>query len=685
MENSHTAMVSPSRAESELFGVIVPISDDSIDPTGKPTIPKLKIKLSKPSTCANAMPVASTTSRELGTHDDDDDDDIFIEKEIFKDSGQNSTSSVGSLPTNGNKMNLNPFVTTFGVVSPSLEFRPKSGSDNSRNPSLNSFATGFASATSPSVGYLRQSCPGMSLNPFAISNISSPVGGFLPERSTDNGTNKNLGSSDKAFSTPTSSTNSMTNSESQVGDLSSQMVSRSPPRHSAAGSRPSSERSGSQVASTNPPIAIIAPTLLATENHPQTNAKLSDNKPKEDTSVAAAAAKGGIRLKSILSLLSPNSKQLDENSIAEESYAPPKVKKMKTSKKNPASSSSGILMPLPPHLAQMSDLSHKPIEQQQSPGDAILKQRTSFTKRLSHPASMVVTKAVLAEDSTETDKHYYLPDGWRKRTTQRLSGQSEGKWDAYIYPPKEYKEGKIRSNSDMFRFLAKYPEIEINPRYVNMDRLPEQIESDSDVPSQSTKKLIEFIQKLKSGEEINLDEYLKYPAKEPKTSDPNLNQGEAGNQNMAQDVRAKKARKSSLEVEFKLSPMSLQQGLKLEKIFHENSNIPTDEQLRSWAKELKLKYPAVKKWFAIKWRAKLEYEANSYNPEDENEEDFDEFVTPRCRKLQRFDVTFNSDPMLQIHDGSFNIGIENGDDDEDDFGGFEETEIDIDEVEIPLD
>ena len=78
------------------------------------------------------------------------------------------------------------------------------------------------------------------------------------------------------------------------------------------------------------------------------------------------------------------------------------------------------------------------------------------------------------------DEWYDLSGGWKKRCMQRKAGSSQGSWDVYLYPPGDIK--RLRSSTELMRFVKDHPEMSIDPLEVNMD-LPFKVSPDGKIRS----------------------------------------------------------------------------------------------------------------------------------------------------------------------------------------------------------
>ena len=185
-----------------------------------------------------------------------------------------------------------------------------------------------------------------------------------------------------------------------------------------------------------------------------------------------------------------------------------------------------------------------------------------------------------------TDTIYQLPDGWRKQCVQRKTGASAGGWDVYVLPP---KGGKLRSNSDILRFVRDNPSIPINPELVNMER---PIDKHGKCPmTPKIRSLEEALRIVQSTGQM--------PEKGTLRNVSHLTKSYARNHHI------------------KLSPnnghrnlFTTEQVMALESHFASAIVSPSEDQVNIWADELHLERDAVKAWFLSRWKAKLEYEAS---------------------------------------------------------------------------
>ncbi len=73
------------------------------------------------------------------------------------------------------------------------------------------------------------------------------------------------------------------------------------------------------------------------------------------------------------------------------------------------------------------------------------------------------------ESSSQSVKVQELPDGWVKRIIQRRSGATKGHWDVYLIPPGRHHR-QLRSTVELMKFIQNYPNVPVNPTYVNFER-----------------------------------------------------------------------------------------------------------------------------------------------------------------------------------------------------------------------
>ena len=57
-----------------------------------------------------------------------------------------------------------------------------------------------------------------------------------------------------------------------------------------------------------------------------------------------------------------------------------------------------------------------------------------------------------------------LPFGWIKKSVQRLTGKTAGRWDTYIISPRWVK---LRSNPEIFRYLMENPNMKYDALLTN--------------------------------------------------------------------------------------------------------------------------------------------------------------------------------------------------------------------------
>jgi hypothetical protein len=181
---------------------------------------------------------------------------------------------------------------------------------------------------------------------------------------------------------------------------------------------------------------------------------------------------------------------------------------------------------------------------------------------------------ILKPGTTDHDHIYDLPDGWSKRITQRQGGASLGAWDAYLMPPIEYKHKRLRSVVELMEFLIKHRDCEIDPRHVNLEKTPEIVMGPIEMLNSSTKKLMEFVKVLKSGAEINIQDFVRKKPPKEKTD---------GSSKVVKRKRTKKSKTEDGQNQETLEPIppqfDLSQILKLEKMFHYSVSVPTPEQV----------------------------------------------------------------------------------------------------------
>ena len=265
------------------------------------------------------------------------------------------------------------------------------------------------------------------------------------------------------------------------------------------------------------------------------------------------------------------------------------------------------------------------------------------------------------------DEWYDLPGGWKKRAMQRKSGSSAGGWDVYLHPPPPGK--RLRSSTELMRFVKDHPEMDIDPLYVNMD-LPFRVSADGK-PSIATQKLITAIKEIKesgsiseklfgatAAEKISTPEpmaqhlcktpkqeniyaktyhsqaYLKDSSADLPNEIPSESREDANNpyqrpylsqtylrRNRYAPVkfarphvfkRPQMIPKHRYRVSSKLFSTrrpTMSQLFILERLFSRSICMPSPQKVTQWSAKLELNRIEVMQWFRCKWRAKLQYEA----------------------------------------------------------------------------
>ncbi len=96
--------------------------------------------------------------------------------------------------------------------------------------------------------------------------------------------------------------------------------------------------------------------------------------------------------------------------------------------------------------------------------------------RRSYQVSTEVEECIIASTSGQMEDYEspslhvierVLPDGWVKRITQRRSGATKGDRDVYLLPPPGRHQRRLRSNVELLKFIRDYPDVPLNPVYVN--------------------------------------------------------------------------------------------------------------------------------------------------------------------------------------------------------------------------
>ena len=190
----------------------------------------------------------------------------------------------------------------------------------------------------------------------------------------------------------------------------------------------------------------------------------------------------------------------------------------------------------------------------------------------------------LREGSTDKDLTYELPDGWSKRIIQRQTGVSIGTWDAYLFPPPSYRHKKLRSVVELINFVLKFKDCKIDARYVNLESRPEIISGGVEKLGSATHKLIEFLVKVNSGQDVKIEDYMGKAQ-----TIKNANRKAALEESLADGtaiidkhgkVRLKRKKNVKSQAENLFPKFNLSQSLKLEKLFHAAASVPTPEQVR---------------------------------------------------------------------------------------------------------
>ena len=189
---------------------------------------------------------------------------------------------------------------------------------------------------------------------------------------------------------------------------------------------------------------------------------------------------------------------------------------------------------------------------------------------------------ILKEGSSEHDRTFELPDGWTKKIIQRRGGASEGSWDAYLIPPRQYKHKQLRSVIELGNFLMKYPDCEIKCRHVNMEKLPEVVTGSEERLGSTTQKLMSFVDALKRGENVTVESHFKINKSKKVLKEKAVGSDE----NKPAKVKRKYTKKPIEEVPEEVKPVlpqfTLDQTLKLEKLFHASARVPTPEEVEHW-------------------------------------------------------------------------------------------------------
>ena len=334
------------------------------------------------------------------------------------------------------------------------------------------------------------------------------------------------------------------------------------------------------------------------------------------------------------------------------------------------------------------------------------------------------------------DEWYDLSGGWKKRCMQRKSGSSMGGWDVYLYPPGDVK--RLRSSTELMRFVKDHPEMSIDPFEVNMD-LPFKVSADGK-PSVATQKLITAIKEIKergsiseklfgatAAEKISAAQPLSFHLCKTKKQENiyakayhsetylNSNHSESVFERVPEPKPDNNPyRKSYLSQSYlkrnryapvifaKPKPVESQRPYTRPKLFHTKRPtmgklfvlerlfagsicMPTPQKVSEWSGKLDLNRVEVMQWFRVKWRAKLQYEAEMEELRDELDKIDPEHKFPPdtlnvCRQLQKFDLKKAYDMVLDptseidlITEGDFVIDFETAEEDDKQHSGDEEV------------
>ena len=337
------------------------------------------------------------------------------------------------------------------------------------------------------------------------------------------------------------------------------------------------------------------------------------------------------------------------------------------------------------------------------------------------------TKILVPKVPKSGDEWYDLSGGWKKRCMQRKAGSSQGSWDVYLYPPGDIK--RLRSSTELMRFVKDHPEMSIDPLEVNMD-LPFKVSPDGK-PSVNTQKLITAIKEIKergsiseklfgatAAEKISAAEPLSFHLCKTKKQENiyakayhsesylNSNSSEPIVERVPEPKNENNPyRKTYLSQSYmkrnryapvvfaKPKPVDHQRPFTrprlfhtkrptmgklfiLERLFARSICMPTPQKVTEWAAKLDLNRVEVMQWFRVKWRAKLQYEAEMENIRDQLDSiDPELSLSPDtlnvCRQLQKFDLKKAYDMALDptseidlITEGDFVIDFETDEDDD---------------------
>lgn len=274
-----------------------------------------------------------------------------------------------------------------------------------------------------------------------------------------------------------------------------------------------------------------------------------------------------------------------------------------------------------------------------------------------------------------------LPDGWTKQIHRRLTGRtgSTGRnFDVYLLPP---KGKKLRSVVELMKFIKANPTVPINPKLVNMERNVDSNDKTPEKLSGTTLRLIQFVEAIKRGEMVDVDDFTnakpkekatkqiipaaspisrpakKEPAQQVQKIPPKLAQFNAAISRLLPQEPLKQYEKNPPTNLSHRSPpvlsnhsilpqanqqrkrqnlearngesigtnMNMLQAIKLERLLVEHPSIPTADQASQWASELGISYTNMQQWIRHKW-FNTTNGGKSNNDLEDSFEDEDEFV-----------------------------------------------------------
>ena len=216
----------------------------------------------------------------------------------------------------------------------------------------------------------------------------------------------------------------------------------------------------------------------------------------------------------------------------------------------------------------------------------------------------------------------------------------------------------------MFNYIVDHPGYWNNfkPFKINVDKIRDPSANPQKL-APGTRKLVMFLELVNNGtpkeEALELCAHIaKVRAKKAagpsgvkKKSNLNFRRKKITNQPTKVRIKPKSKTKP-------LTRLSRDNIEKLEKLFLMHTCKPKDVQTNEWAKDLNVEHELVSNWFNIKWRGKLDFEANKSREEGAD--------TRRSRGLQKFDTDTAIDAFTDALDDEDDFVIEhnNAEDDE---------------------